>query len=81
MEDSHCTRTLCLVGATLLLLCLILATTEGQYSIRLQEPGDCRSGPEDGHHEFYDMTQMTCTACKQNASHQTVAPDGGSEYN
>ena len=47
--------------------------------IDFQTVADCKTGVEQTH-EFFDISQLRCRACAQNATAQTVSEDGMSLY-
>ena len=48
----------------------------GVNFITLQTPDDCKKGPADNYHEFFDISQLRCTQCAQARQQQTVSEDG-----
>ncbi len=48
----------------------------GQYYINFQTQDQCKTGPTDTTHEYFDISQLRCSSCAQNTAYQTVSLDG-----
>ena len=55
----------------------VLHASEGQiYYRQYQTIDDCKVGPTDNPHQFYDISQLRCTDCAQGTDKQTVDSTG-----
>lgn len=60
----------------LFLLIVVHVTNAQTYYSLFQTKADCKNGPSDLFHEFYDAVSMTCQPCSENNTLQKVSSDG-----
>ena len=54
----------------------VIASTNPHYIVPERTPVDCMSEKEDVYHEFFNIANLSCIACAQNSTIQTVTSDG-----